>query len=46
MTIAMESKFYQKVMAIIRQGIASFGNASALARAAGTSAANLMRRVV
>ena len=39
----MKTTFYQKVMAALRDGVTTYGNAAALARASGASPANLSR---
>lgn len=39
----MKASFYQKVVAILHEGVRQYGSASALARASGVSAANLSR---
>ena len=39
----MKTTFYHKVLAALREGVATYGNAAALARASGASPANLSR---
>lgn len=39
----MKTTFYQKVLAALREGVTTYGNAAALARASGVSPANLSR---